>query len=71
LPVEGRGIPHLAKNERDVGPTRRLLLVQEACHFIFQLAAASQPLDDKKERAAVYKEWLLNRDIFQTYFGQI
>jgi hypothetical protein len=33
LPVEDRGIPHLAKNERDVGPTRLLLLVQEACHF--------------------------------------
>ena len=36
-----------------------------------QRSVAGNPGRDDKERAAVHKEWLLNRGIFQNEFGQL
>jgi hypothetical protein len=48
----------------------RLSLRERRTRNRVQRSVAGNPGRDDKERAAVHKEWWLNRGIFQNEFGQ-
>jgi hypothetical protein len=55
-----------------VGKLHAPFLTRKAHSNRVQRSVAGNPgRDDKKERVVARKEWLLNRGIFQIYFGQL
>jgi hypothetical protein len=59
LPVEDRGIPHLAKNERDVAHPSSVAGTG-GLSFLSRLASARRLLGMTKETATFHRNWLPN-----------